>query len=587
MPHTPVSYANGQTIFASYLNDPEVELGKLSRGLDAIVASKDANYTATADDRAIPYACTAARTLTLPAGSGVTAGHSLFVFKTDATAFALTIDGNGSETIDNELTIALYGRAAVELVWGGTQWHIKHGKDHAAPFAPRVNVKWFGAKGDGSTDDTTAIANAITAAGARGTVFFPTPTSFYPISASLVPLENQHWIGPGFAHPSVAGGEYLRATASFNGPLVSITTSTRGVTIEGFSFRGNNASGSKGVYVAAGMAQYLTLRDLMFNNFGDSAIEVAIGSGGLSVFEHIWAQNCVLVDGRSAYVGAIDIGANDAMVRYVETSCSTAAVTGGWRAALACRGNSMFVSHCGCETSEVGVVVQSTDSRFVAVRADLNRGHGFVLGTNPTSGQPSKGNSFVACHAYRNGQDADGTYDGFVIPSAGNSFVGCRIRQRSDGNADDGSAAGKYRQRHGFSDSSNTLTGESANVYTDNLAERNTGQLYNFSGTNPKRIVGDARVSADNGDAAKTLTPGVSEPTQRWNTALTAARAVTLATSGAYAGAKFRIVREAGCTGAFNLNVGTGPLKALTAASQWCEVEYDGSAWRLTANGTL
>lgn len=54
--------------------------------------------------------------------------------------------------------------------------------------------------------------------------------------------------------------------------------------------------------------------------------------------------------------------------------------------------------------------------------------------------------------------------------------------------------------------------------------------------------------------------------------------AITLSTTGAYNGAKFRIVREASATGAFNLNVGTGPLKALTAASTWCEVEYDGSA---------
>jgi hypothetical protein len=93
-------------------------------------------------------------------------------------------------------------------------------------------------------------------------------------------------------------------------------------------------------------------------------------------------------------------------------------------------------------------------------------------------------------------------------------------------------------------------------------------------------------VSADNGNAAKTIQARVDEETQRWNTTLTADRAVTLSTTGAYNGAKFRIVREAGATGAFNLNVGTGPLKALTV-SQWCEVEYDGSAWRLTAFGSL
>ena len=90
-------------------------------------------------------------------------------------------------------------------------------------------------------------------------------------------------------------------------------------------------------------------------------------------------------------------------------------------------------------------------------------------------------------------------------------------------------------------------------------------------------------VSADNGDAAATLTAGRSDSTQRWATTLTADRAVTLSTT-AWEGARFRIVRTGG--GAFNLNVGTGPLKAL-AANTWADVEFNGTAWVLTAYGAL
>jgi hypothetical protein len=71
--------------------------------------------------------------------------------------------------------------------------------------------------------------------------------------------------------------------------------------------------------------------------------------------------------------------------------------------------------------------------------------------------------------------------------------------------------------------------------------------------------------------------------TQRWDTTLTADRAVSLGTATAWNGARFRIVRTA--TGAFSLNVGAG-LKALSADT-WCDVEYDGSAWILTAYGSL
>lgn len=86
------------------------------------------------------------------------------------------------------------------------------------------------------------------------------------------------------------------------------------------------------------------------------------------------------------------------------------------------------------------------------------------------------------------------------------------------------------------------------------------------------------------GDAAATLTPLTSTINQIWSTTLTADRAVTLSTTGAMTGDVFRISRPA--AGAFNLNVGTGPLKAL-AAGTWCEVTYNGSAWVLTSYGAL
>lgn len=91
-------------------------------------------------------------------------------------------------------------------------------------------------------------------------------------------------------------------------------------------------------------------------------------------------------------------------------------------------------------------------------------------------------------------------------------------------------------------------------------------------------------VTADVGDAAKTLQARLNEETQIWATELTQDRAVTLSATGAYAGAKFHIARPA--IGAFNLNVGTGPLKAL-AAGEWCEVTYSGAAWVLTKFGAL
>lgn len=82
-----------------------------------------------------------------------------------------------------------------------------------------------------------------------------------------------------------------------------------------------------------------------------------------------------------------------------------------------------------------------------------------------------------------------------------------------------------------------------------------------------------------------TVTPTTSLSTQRLNAAITANRTVTLSSTGAALGTKFRFVRSSAATGAFNWDI--GGLKTLTAASTWCEVEWDGSAYVLTGNGSL
>lgn len=89
---------------------------------------------------------------------------------------------------------------------------------------------------------------------------------------------------------------------------------------------------------------------------------------------------------------------------------------------------------------------------------------------------------------------------------------------------------------------------------------------------------------------AAVSTQTTATPTNRtiiFNSAITADRAVTLNTGSDYKdGDSYHIIRTAAATGAFNVNVGTGPLKAL-AAGTWCIVTYDGSTWFLTAYGAL
>lgn len=101
-------------------------------------------------------------------------------------------------------------------------------------------------------------------------------------------------------------------------------------------------------------------------------------------------------------------------------------------------------------------------------------------------------------------------------------------------------------------------------------------------GSNWRRVSAGQQTVAS--DAAFTLTPLASAEEQRHTGILTANRALTLSTTNAYVGARFRITRTGG--GAFTLDVGTGPLKSL-ATNTWGEFVYDGSAWYLAAHGML
>lgn len=61
-------------------------------------------------------------TLQLPSAATIGAGDTVFVKRTDSTGFTLTIDPNGSQTIDGSLTITVAPLEAVVLVSDGSNW---------------------------------------------------------------------------------------------------------------------------------------------------------------------------------------------------------------------------------------------------------------------------------------------------------------------------------------------------------------------------------------------------------------------------------------------------------------------------------
>lgn len=139
-------------------------------------------------------------------------------------------------------------------------------ENQAARTAAMVaNVKDYGAVGDGSTDDTTAIQNAITAASA---IYFPAGT--YKTSSPLVVAGAKKLFGAGKGTTAIWGNHAGR-TLSWD------DVNTYGLTISDLEIRGNGSS--TGIYIGSGLEEtaHVMLNDLRIYNH-------AIGIDGIDTY---------------------------------------------------------------------------------------------------------------------------------------------------------------------------------------------------------------------------------------------------------------------------------------------------------------
>lgn len=152
------------------------------------VAAKSANYTVVAGDNGNVItvdASGAARTITLLPAATAGNGFKLIVKKSDSSANTVTIDGDGSETIDGETTKVLrLQHQSVALICDGTAWHVM---GEGAVFASGGNAngrytRW--------ADGTQMVWNAAIAAldvnVANGSMYISTSTADWTFPAAFV-----------------------------------------------------------------------------------------------------------------------------------------------------------------------------------------------------------------------------------------------------------------------------------------------------------------------------------------------------------------------------------------------------------------
>jgi hypothetical protein len=458
------------------------------------------------------------------------------------------------------------------------------------PGSKGVNARALGAKGDGATDDTTAEANTLAVALALNKdAYFPAGT--YKITSSIDAGSS----GADGAQPNKIIGDGRDLTiiqeATDNIPIVKLggafgyvrdltltyanrqtSSNTSAIGIEFYAYRWSDIERVKvvnayrgeaikqaSVYSGANWISNVCMRDMYFQDFTGAAMYMSSymgGSGGVCL-ENIYTTsrdgsgNPQAVDVPFYFQSFSEVVGNNI---HVENSKPNEGFFFGTVYSFVLNG-----THFENVTpqSDFGGLIHLSGSKGV-INGTTIYGSSFLVGSTPNMYEIFR-------------LDTGSTLTANGLYEAASTITTAHARQFNlIGGAN--SIFKRSFQVSGFTDEGSFSTPSEFKV-RDDLSR-------------PLTKV----VNPDNGDASVTVTAALDAETQRWNTPLTANRSFNANRTGAIPGDRFKIVRGAGATGAFNLDVkeNSNTLKTLTAAGQWCVIEYTYlGAWVLVEYGTL
>lgn len=157
---------------------------------------------------------------------------------------------------------------------GGSVHDLSNGLKAKLVIEGNLNVKQFGAKGDGTADDTIAIQNAINFASKGDNIYFPNGNY---LAHSLVITKRLNLIGQ--SSTTIVAG--VGTTITFNGEETSYlfniygTKDVRlvGSSIKNINFNGNMLKATS--LVSVKYAQFFNFTECSFNNVNGSALQFA------------------------------------------------------------------------------------------------------------------------------------------------------------------------------------------------------------------------------------------------------------------------------------------------------------------------
>jgi len=490
-----------------------------------------------------------------------------------------------------------------------------------------LDVRAFGAKGDGVTDDTAAIqacfnaASAIATADGLATVEVLVPAGIYAVS-SVLALP---------ATVSLHLGGTIKATAAISAviqtPLTSVARNQR---IAGTGTIDCNDLADVGVDLRY-FARY-TLSDFNVLSYNVAGVRLGDPTAASTSYEPILSNVRVA---RSTI--AVPSGSIGCHVRYATdglfNSCLFIGAETGMKLEASAVWHIVQQVHCWAIGSTVTLnqmqdafVDLGFNNSFIGCYADTPQRYGFyfaesfarVIGCNVYNGVfGGSDNQLVGVHFVNS--LANATVTGLLCYGENSSrrilrdieFAGGSVAQdtcnimgvrgnaqvtnvsayRTASNAPFSVTLGtmflgssSFTRASGTPEGSRTAVISSLNLRSDGGLSTSVAAKNSGTGNTGWANLWTGEVSADRGDTSQTLTVGADAPIQRWASALGANRTVTLSTTGALNGDRFRIVRTG--LGAFTLDV--GGLKTIpSATAAFVDVSYNGSAWVLTGYGLL
>lgn len=330
-----------------------------------------------------------------------------------------------------------------------------------------LNVKDFGAVGDGVADDSTAIQSAIDKATANdgGIVFLP--DGHYKCNVTLKEGVHLTSFAQMYGNLGVTQNYIVKMTAASGGVVIDTpTTAIKGASVSGINIFGLGASTAL-VGIRFRDVSYGAIRNCHFANFADQAILINAQSGAC-VVEDVLCFNTLLNRTRSSREGCIEISGVDCFLSRVEANPSLTAVTDSNLrvCGIYADGANTFMSNCVGEFADIGIAIDAAfNSRIDNCRADLNWGHGFY-----NNGRAQYSN----CTALNNSRDTTNTYDGFNVTGQQASFSNCLATH---------DAGSSLVHRYGFKDDNANVNADSRNYYYGCRSKDHGTAAFDFAAT--------------------------------------------------------------------------------------------------------